>query len=213
MCRGAAEIQRRHGARGLILIERKILPDPPPPFCQAFEAIELGTSDPQLKTLTSEAPTREEKGRLVGLWIGAFAATAVLFLVSGLLWYRPGVLTRAGAPLALVIGGNALLVGAILLIIHYAKSRRRWFLVPGGVVLRVMHRGRPAELRLRTPDECVAFLNLVRTKNGSYRNIALWSQAGAETSMCSEREQRAFIAAWLSPVPPPPLSQLEAMLA
>ena len=210
-----SEIYRtlKHLARGgLVLIGPGIKFSDPPPFDELFEPIRLsggfGADDAQLRVLSGNQPTRQERGKRIALLI----LSPLLFIGVAAILY--GWLRGAGMRIAAVVG---LVFGSVGFGLSIAllteKLGAHWYLVPGGVAI-ARSRGKPANrLVLRTARDTPAFLRYVSSGKSVILMIELWTADGRRWQRgVSEREAISFLAAWQSAHPPPSIEQLREMV-
>lgn len=197
--------REKHGGASIVFYRSSIARELPPVFDEAFEAIELGTRDPALRTLTGSHATREENAQRFALTLAV--AIAVVFSSIALISLFFGSRTVATAllfvPLAIVIG---------VVLGHFLQAiSPRWLLVPGGVVIAQRRRGELIS-ELLTPQTTIAFLGDQHAHNHRIRYLRLCTRTRAYRRNLSQREQLAFLAAWPSPVPPPRLHEIRELL-
>lgn len=208
----ARRVMRENGS--LVIIGSGVRFDIPQPFDEFFEAIEIARAttgnDERLKTISGEAPTRQERVLEVFKWIGySIGILAVVGLMIGFFFGFP---FRA----FLSIGLSGLAIGVtFLLVALLVRLRDRFFLVPGGVavVRRAARRGRPPRITVfsRT-DSCLVY-RIVSTGKSSVLCFELWTHLGRVVRRAvSEREAISLLAVWQSAQAPLEDDRLEAML-
>lgn len=205
----ARAVLRSHAPGGLIVLGPGLGFEPPPPFVEAFEPIQLGADDPQLQTLAGPGLTRQERQTRVIFWIlgilgaGIYVTFLLMWLRGGSAWPALG-LGLTGAMVAVTIG----LARSLM------KLGGHWYLLPGSVAV-VRRRGRPQDrLILRTRFDTVAVLRMVFTGNVLVLTLELWGHESRKMSRSvSDREAISFLAAWQSPLPPPPRERLDELVA
>ncbi|GMU81212.1 MAG: hypothetical protein AMXMBFR47_10830 [Planctomycetota bacterium] len=209
----ARDLARRSG--GLALLGPRLPFQPPSPFGEHFEPIEIGRGllddRARLEVLSGAAPTRQE-------WIvrrvlkpagvvGLVAVAVALFHYQ----FRPPrqiVFVALGAALAFAIPFGVVALTRSL--------GNRWFLLPGAIAIirRPPRRGLPARVTVLTRSDTVLALRWVHTGKTSVLVLELWTHLGRvyRTSV-SEREAMSALAAWQSPLTPPPEEQLSDLAA
>lgn len=194
----AVEIMRRSAPDGLVFIGRRMSFETPPPFTDAFEPIELGAGDPQLKTLSGDAPTKEERANrwIFGI-LGVFGALTIIWVVIAVFRKFPPLI------IPIILGPMALVVCIIFLVSVLEKMTAKWYLVPGGVVIVKSGAGRDRMAFFTRLDSC-AVVRMISTGKSAMRALEVWSATQKlRRRRVSEREALAFLAAWQSPLPPP----------
>lgn len=193
--------------RGFVVLGPGMSFDPPPPFLEFFEPIQLGTNDPQMVTLSGAKPTRQETAMKVLIALGVLAA------IGGLIPLLIALLRgQIRAVSIIVIATAAILVLIAALIYVIQRVAARWFLLPAAVAIR--SRIRPKDpLVLLTPLEAAAILRWVSNGKTSMLMLELWRADGKSWRRAvSEREAMSFLAAWRSDEIAPPAEQLEELL-
>lgn len=199
--RSRLDAMRRDELRdGVALVGPHTVAHVPPPFDDAFEPIELGVSDPQLRTLSGEAETRHERQ---SAWV--LRILAVVGVIAGawllIYWLRGGSTRVAG----LIVG--VALFTALLIPLARALSRigGHWYLLPGAAAIVRPRRKRPADrLLLCTRLDSFASIRLVSTGKSTFILLELVRNDGRRFRRpVSDREALSFLAAWQSPLPPP----------
>lgn len=85
-------------------------------------------------------------------------------------------------------------------------SRQQWLIVPGGLLLRTAaNRGREVSLHLFDRRQCAM---CVQQQHAGRWHVAVADVEMSESTTITDRECQLLLAAWLSPVAPPPLEQL-----
>lgn len=85
-------------------------------------------------------------------------------------------------------------------------SETQWLVLPGGLLLRrPTDHGRNVKLHLF--DRRRSILCVYPCRRATW-HIAVADAEVSETTIITDRERRLLLAAWLSPVTPPPLEQL-----
>lgn len=201
----ASDLLRTAARGGVAIVGPRMRFQIPSPFEAAFEPIRLGTNDPQLRTLGGDAPTRQERAARVGLWVlaglGLVLAAPVVIAAFFRALPRRAALTVLGA-----IGAAAL---GVLVGVQLSRLGAAWFLLPGAVA--IVRRRRPVgeRLTLCTRFEYWALLRYVSTGKTVVLVLELRSAEGRSFRRpVSEREAISFLAAWQSPLPPPPPERL-----
>ncbi len=218
-------IRERHGLPGVALVQTvqgKHELTIPSPTLVPFEAIELDETHPAIEALLSsearghapllDVPVRSRYWRhtlraiiLIALLYAGLLVVARLSTPS--LWSWPETILFA------LLGALAL-VSALLVLAFPVRGRPglrwepRWYLVPGGVALR---RRAPLPLRRRwrlyTPRDTV--LTITPLRSGWQ---AALDRGGVQiVHGFTPLECAALLAAWQSPVPPPPAELLEQL--
>lgn len=212
--RAAALNSARSAGAGLVLIGPGAISEIPPAFDEFFEPIELhggmGDRTDELKTLSGEHPTSQERVGSVLRWLGAIGGVALL--AGGIFALRAGVPTQViwliglGILLPLAIIGLASLAGGF---------GARWFLVPGGVAIlrRPAKRGRPPRVTVFHRGNAVLTFRMVSTGKTSVLMMEIWTLAGKSPKIAvSEREAMSTIATWQSRQTPPADARLEGLV-
>ncbi len=204
----AREVLHVHG--GLALIGPGVKVEAPAPFEDMFEPIEItgwiGGDTERLRVLSGDAPTRQE--RL--MWIPRAAGIVAILGVSAIviLAFLGRFPLRAIPPIGAVILVAALVFTIALLV----QSRSgRWFLVPGGIAIvrRPVRRGLPGRVTVVSRSDSCAVLRYVSTGKTVVLMLELWTHAGKTLRRSvSNREAAAVLAAWQSPLTPPPDEKL-----
>jgi len=193
------QVIRESAPSGLVFIGPGIHIELPPPFGELFEPIELSSADPQLRMLSGEKSTREERQLR---WLALiFGAIAFGLLVPGLFWVIVGRAYRV----ATYIGAMLLFIFLVVSLVQVLVRRGgRWFLVPGGVVVIGRRERRAGAPRLITRCEGSVLLRMVSTGKSSIRMIEIWTAPDQRWQRAiSEREALAFLAAWQCPLDSP----------
>lgn len=207
----ARDVLHEHGS--LVLLGPRMPFEVPPPFEEFFEPVEvavgLGDNTEQLKTISGEKPTKEERGR----WV-----LMVLLVVSVLAFLIPlGVAFLRGMPprAALVIAALVLIVGMVVAgIASLQRLSGRWYLVPGAiaVVRRPVRRGQPARVTVLSRADSVLAFRYVSTGKTTVLIAELWTHAGKRLHRpVTQREAVSIIAAWQSPLAPPVDERLQEL--
>lgn len=190
---------------GLILLGPALPFEPPPPFAEWFEPVEVGAgtgSDVEaLKTISGVKQTREERQRRLANLLAVIAIGAGLVLLAFSFSPRmPRI-----APL-LLLGLTSFVALVVFLAVKAQTWRGRWFVVPGGlaVVRRPARRGGPMRITvLSRADSCLAF-RYVSTGKTTILFAEVWTHAGRIVRRAvTSREAMSLIAAWSSPHAPP----------
>jgi hypothetical protein len=198
------DILRSDAAGGLAVVSPRLGIEAPAPFVEFFEPIELGAGDAQLKTLSGDAPTRQERVHRWLLLVLAAAGLGVLGPFFVVLLF--GGAYRIVMTIVLLLAAN----GAIIFVAAALTSvLETWFLLPGAVAVR-RNRGRPQDrLTLLTRYDTFALLRHVAAGKAVILALELWSADGRKRRRAvSDREAISFLAAWQSPLPPPTREQL-----
>lgn len=204
----ARDVLREHG--GLVLIGPSVKIEVPPPFSEMFEPIEistgLGDDRERLKTLSGEAPTREERWRRVGRWAAGFVGVTILALIT--FAYLRGMPSRAISIVMLMLAGIGLVVWGV----HVRRGHGgRCFLVPGGVAMvrRPLRRGQPPRVTVLSRDDSCMVIRYVHQGKVTVLKMELWTHAGRTVSRSvSEREAMSLLATWQGGMKPPDDSKL-----
>ncbi|HNQ23811.1 MAG TPA: hypothetical protein PKK06_12015 [Phycisphaerae bacterium] len=140
---------------------------------------------------------RRERKRLLWLLLPA-AMTFMMIGANG--WQNP-----AGYLITLV--GFPVFIAACFAV--YCLYSRQWFVVPGGVVVcrRFLWFAARSVLRICTPADSTLFI-CPETTDWS---VHLCSHGRVHAHTLGDRECMALLAAWQSPLRPPPLDQLEML--
>lgn len=207
----AREVLHRSGS--LVLLGPRIRFDVPPAFTEFFEPIEvaLALSDhtERLKTISGEKPTRQERWRWLVLAI--FCVSAAAFLIPLGIAFLRGMPPRA----MLFISATAIIT--VLVVAAAIKLRRlhgRWYLVPGAiaVVRRPVRRDLPARVTVLSREDSVLAFRYVSTGKTTVLFAELWTHLGKRIRRpVSQREAISILAAWQSPLPPPPDERLQEL--
>lgn len=191
--------------RGLVFIGRNVAADAPR-FDRRFEPVEIGSNDPQLRTLAGK--TGQKRNALdPKILVGALSIVAFLlgaFFVRGI-----------GIRIAAIAGGVLALVFAIVFaIIYLQKSIGSWYLVPGGVaIVRRMKKGAD-RLVLCTRYDSWSLLRWIHTGKSSYLVLEIRDATGKRYQTgISTADAGSFLGAWQCPHPPPSREQLEELTA
>lgn len=203
-----AATQAAEAPGGLVLIADRVPFDNPPPFAEFFEPIPLGSWDRRLKTLSGEAPTRQERGNRIALWIvGVIVAVLLVPLALAIIrhgWHLASVL---------MLGNIVLAAAVIALVVALRNLAGRWYLLPGAVAIVRRWKQGPDRLLLLTPRDAWATIRYVSTGKTVVLVVELRPPTGRRLhTTVSEREAISFLAAWQSPHPPPTRAQLAELL-
>lgn len=182
--------------------------EPPPPFDEVFESIQMGTDDPQMRTLSGQAPTRQERMATIGLvLLGGLALLVVVPAIMGVLHGHGRAVATAALVVAACLGIG---FGLILLL---GRFQGDWFLVPAGVVVRRWRRRAREPLVLLTPRDTAALIRYVSTGKTTVLILELWRSDGRSWRRAvTEREAMTFLAAWRSDEPAPPIERVRELL-
>lgn len=202
-----------HAHGSLVVLGPRMQFDVPPPFAEFFEPIEvavgLGDQTERLKTISGEKPTREEQWRWVILVIAGVSVIGFL-IPFGLAFMRGLAIREMG-----IISAAFLLTGLIIVgILALKRLSGRWYLVPGGiaVVRRPIRRGRPARVTVLSRTDSVLAFRYVSTGKTTVLYAELWTHAGKRIRRpVSQREAISILAAWQSPLTPPPDERLQEL--
>jgi len=204
----ARDVLREEAPGGLVLIRESTRVTVPAPFEQFFEPAELGAGDQQLRTLSGEADTREERVKrwviVAGLLLIPTIALPILFLL-----FQRGLFRQIVYALLFL----AFLAGLVALLSQIPSAFQRWYLVPGGVVVRrrSRHPGRRTRLLLR--NENVAVFRMIQAGQVPVRVLEIWTPEGKRYRRAvSDRDAASFLAAWQSRLTPPTEAQLAEAL-
>ncbi len=204
----AFETLRSEAASGLALIGPGMHFQPPPPFVEVFEPIQLGTNDDQLKVLSGDAPTIQEKRRWIVVVV--LVVTALVCVVPFAVMLMRGAAGRAVQLFSLFAG---LLVLTFGLVLAAQRIFQRWYLLPSAVAVVRPYGSEERRLVLFTRTDAYALLRYVHTGKTTVLVLELRSLDGRRCRRpVSEREAMSFLAAWQSPLSPPPLEQIRALL-
>lgn len=210
--------EARHVLRqvgGLVLIGPGVRLEERAAFGEFFEAIEIASptsgGDPRLKTVSGEAPTRQERYgavfKTIGIVMGVLLAAG---LVIGFFIGLPFLIVKT-----LLIAAGAVVVLVYLTILLLGR-RSRCFLVPGGIAIvrRGPRRGaRPRITVFSASDSCLVF-RLMSTGKTVVLVMELWTHVGRVVRRAvTEREAISVLAVWRSGHAPLEDDQLEAMLS
>lgn len=194
----ARRVMRECG--GLVLLGPGVKFEIPPAFDEFFEAIEIATPfwerDGRLKTISGEAPTREERVGAVFKVIGI--VIAVLLGLGFVLGFFLGFPFRAYRIIGLTLLGWTALV---FLIVQLVRIRAHVYLVPGGlaVVRRPPRKGRPPRITVFSRDDSCMVFRLVSTGKTVVMMLELWTHAGRTVGRAvSQREAMSAVAVWKS---------------
>lgn len=201
------ELMRREG-RGIVIIGPGMSFEPPPPFMEFFEPIQLGTNDPQLLTLSGSKPTRQESVMKILIVLGLLGALAGL--IPLLIAFLRGQ-TRVVSIIVLAVGATTVFMCVLIYVIQ--RIAGKWYLLPAAVAVRTRAaKGNP--LILLTPLDCAATLRWVSNGKSSMLMLELWREdCKCWRRAVSEREAISFLAAWRSDETAPPIEKLIEVLA
>lgn len=209
----ARDVLREHG--GLVLIGPSVKFEVPPPFSEMFEPIEISTglSDDRerLKTISGEAPTREERWQRVGKWIAVFFG----FLGVLMLWvaYLHGMPKKAVMILVPMMAGIFLLTFGIISLVRLSG---RWFLIPGGIAMvrRPIRRGQPPRVTVLSRRDSCLVLRYVHAGKVTVLTAELLTHSRKTVSRAlSEREAVSLVATWQGEATPPDDSKLMELVS
>jgi len=201
----------RHG--GLALLGPGTRLEPPPPFTEMFEPIEVaggfGAERRRLRVLSGDALTRQERFNQLFWPIGALLGLVVISAA----FVFPRLVMHPAVSVATV--GVVLALGVVFSIISAVRRwSGRWFLIPGAIaaVRRPARPGRPARITVLSRRDTVLVLRLVSTGKSTMLIMELWAPAGRILRRAvSEREALGVLAAWQSPLDPPPDERLQEL--
>lgn len=204
-----ADLLRTGAPGGLILIGPRTKIDVPPPFEHLFEPIEFGSDDERLKTLSGEAPTRQERIKRAAIWAVATIGFLLLAAMVSGLWFG---LSRFIA--TFLLGILILVAVLIVLVQHLSGFVRTWYLMPGSVAIVRRLRPRRSRLTILTRFNACGMLRYVYTGKVVMLILEIITLDGRREAIpVSDREAVSFLAAWRSPHPPPSREQLSELLA
>lgn len=202
--RAAIDVLRSAAPNGLVLIHHTTSVEAPPPFEHFFEPIELGANERQMRTLSGEADTREERISRWGVAVGLLLVPALVIPLLMLLFQRG--LVRQMLIVILVLAGVA---GFIVVAVNLRNFFERWFLVPGGVVIWRRSNDPQRRVRLLRRADYVAVIRVVQAGQVPVRMLELMTPDGKfHRRSVSDRDAASFLAAWQSSHPPPTHEQL-----
>ena len=201
------ELMRSEG-RGIVIIGPGMSFEPPPPFMEFFEPIQLGTNDPQMVTLSGSKPTRQESAMKFLIALGLLGALAGL--IPLLIAFLRGQ-TRVVSIIVLAVGGMTIFMGVLIYVIQ--RIAGKWYLLPAAVAVRTRSaKGGP--LIVLTPRDTAATMRWVSNGKTSMLMLELWREDGKSWRRAvSEREAISFLAAWRSDEAAPPVEKLTELLA
>lgn len=186
--------------------------EPPPPFDEFFEPIALSRlgfhEDAGLRTLSGDAPTRQERQSRVILWVLAIPALVSLVAAAYAIFFLAPPSAR------LVVGGAFALVGGIIAgVLWLGRHSGRWYLIPGGVAIVRSSGGARSRLRVVTRADAAAILRYVSTGKTTVLMLTLLQpDCKPLAASLSDRQAIAFLAGWQSCRPPPTRAQLFTLL-
>lgn len=209
----ARHILAEHGS--LAILGGSAAIDVPAPFTEPFDPIELnpptGGNRARLKPLSGEKPTRQERDRWFPVALFGGAALVMAAIGGREIWRDP-------SPANFAVAGGMLLALAIITAVVFATDRLRgkWYLVPGAIAIvrRPARRGQAARVTvLSRADSCLVFHRVrAQVTDPSQLAIEVWTRDGKSRGHpVTERETISVLAAWQSPLTPPPDERLRAL--
>lgn len=214
---------KKHRLPGLAVVmypRKEDQPVIPPGFTVPFEPMQINEDDAQLRTLfeSLELPIGPKPARTYAkrtpflmrlaprfgmpsaafwaLFLNACLQAAILGRVYGLgrhgFWLGPAVVIFLTAAFVFV----------------FRSVGRRWFLIPGGVVIRrgVFRQFAVSLVRLTASD---SILLISRHEKISGWHVQIWRESRSWWRIMTDLEMSALLAAWQSAVPAPTLAQLD----
>lgn len=184
----------------------------PPPIAERFEPLELQEENPAIASLMESAPLDEahQSKRRRAAIVRRYAVRLGLPLAVVL----PQLIN---ASVQTAISGNTwmgwiwgtIIVSGLLIAYLVWWLSGQWLIVPAGVVVRRTLVGKVGEsLYLYTRQDS---LLVIRAEPPGWR-AEVWRGKKVHRRRLTELECDALLAAWQSPVPPPPLEQLSDLL-
>jgi hypothetical protein len=206
------KIVQQDGLSGLVLLciqGNEPAPTLPSPFCVEFEPLELDETHPALQGLCAreglsragmETPRARSWMRRVFqryvipiVFLGAIVAYGVMELGP-----TKSILTSLGCSSLIVLA-----VSTPILVVWWRSGK--WYLVPGGVIVRAARFPTLSTLLYRcTPLDTT--LEIVKSR-WSWRSVLYQGRCSWSRSV-SDLECFALLAAWQSPLEPPPLDDI-----
>jgi hypothetical protein len=205
-------VARQHNLTGVALVygfwRDKPLPTPPP-IVVPFEPIPLDEGHPALPPLIADGalPRREgTESPKPSLWRRVSTRNAFLISFAGPLLAQAAIWSalRPGLSFTYFMGGAGLLSAAIALLLQWWLFAQ-FFIIPGGVVVRrAVFRGRGVTLRRYDRSDSV----LIITPERRIWHAVLVGARHRDRTLLTPYEGTALLAAWQSPLKPPPIEQL-----
>lgn len=182
----------------------------PPPFVEQFEPIEIGVGflgqRRLLETPSGTTPTRQEW--LTRIVVRPLVIVGVIAFLVGLFYFRFHP-PRSAVLMVTVMAGSTLLSLGVNFVAKHVRGR--WFLLPGAiaVVRRPARRGAAARITILSHgDTCLVLRYMPRGKTRVLM-AELWMHLGKlARKHVSQREAISILAAWQSPLDPPPEERL-----
>ncbi len=201
---------RTDAPAGLVVLGPGMPFEPPPPFTEAFEPIELGAGDERLKVLSGDTPTRQELLTRRTLWV--VLPGAALLAIAGLIaaFIRARAQIQAMMPIFIMLAiGVALVASAVRWV---ARWRGRWYLLPSSIA--VIDRREKPPLKLHTRFNTCAIIRYVNAGKTVVLALELLSEPSKRRMRAvTQREAVSVLAAWQCPHPPPELDELTELPA
>lgn len=178
----------------------------PPPFTVPFEPLELNEFRTPLHDLPGLAESTAEAERMrCPIWRRGFVRLGIPAFVMSIQLINAIIQIAVHRTLWIVSLWVAIFaVVALGVALRYWLSDQ-WFLVPGGVLLRKTLAGKIGEtLWLFTPRDSVAVIQ----GQGRMSILEIWRERSVRRRYLTGLEIAAFLAAWRSPLSPPPIDRL-----
>lgn len=190
---------------GLAVLAAEVGFSAPSPFVEPFEPIQLGRRDPQLRVLSGADNTKQEKQMLVVGWVLTVVGLGVA------IWLAVAYLMGRGRHFGLIFAILFVATPAVCgLVVALQTLGKRWYLVPSGVAI-IGGRGPDGRQRLEmcTRLNSVPVFRMVSTGKTTILMVEMLRIDGRRfRKAVSEREALSLLAAWQSPLDPPPAEQL-----
>ncbi len=183
--------------RPIVLLDKGVKLDVPPPFHDHFEPINLGSRDPQAQMISGVSP----KPRIILAWLSATLSIIPLIVVISLIVAR-GWRPRFSREFIAMFGSFLLMIciHAVWLVLFGA----RWFVIPRGMAIHETLWWGRHRLHVLNPSEVVACIRMDTRSDSPRLVLELWRGSFKTWSTgISESDALAFLAAWQGTHPTP----------
>lgn len=212
VARRVRQLRDERGWPGIVLVWalKNRLVTPPPPLAVPIEPLELNEGDLAIRMLAAD-PARAEPAResvaAVRAWRRFIARIGVGFIgfVNPAIQAIIGLAMRQWWQFYINLAITVIGLGVLIFVFWYTSGR--WFIVPGGVIVRRGVLGKVAvRLARYTPGDT---LLMVRPFPPSGWQAELWREKRVDSQRFTKTELSALLAAWQSPLTCPPLDLLD----
>lgn len=211
----AREVMRKQG--GLAILGPGVSFEVPPPFVEMFEPIELGLvvgrNTERLRVISGDTSTHWRGWPVVQrIGWGLLGICGLLFCWFFIFYVIPRL-----PPMGLLVFTISILCTGLIvqLVLMSQRGVGRLFLIPAAiaVVRGPARRGQPARVTvLSRRDSCLVF-RYVSTGKSAHLCLELLTHAGRSLRRAvSKDEARSALAAWQSPLTPPPDERLQELV-